>query len=94
VLELLCAKGVVVNAKSPKGWTPLMSAASEAWYEGVEFLLEHGADPLATDKRDGTALSEAEFALHTFERRGDEPERVQEAHRVVALLKQYEERKR
>ena len=61
IAEALIAAGVDVNRKNTQGLTPLMNAASNfrANFQTVaplKFLLEHGADVHARDKREWTAL--------------------------------------
>jgi ankyrin repeat protein len=41
----LVAHGADVNQTSEYGWTPLLAATQNRYYEVGKFLLEHGADP-------------------------------------------------
>jgi len=48
-LRIFLEKGTDVNAGNRNGITPLHMAASANWLAGIEFLIEHGADPQAQD---------------------------------------------
>jgi|GEM_PF-6096948 len=62
----LIEKGVNVNAKSDKGWTPLLMACSisskSEKYEKVKLLVENGADVNVKDEDGKTPLMKA--AIH------------------------------
>jgi ankyrin repeat protein len=63
VAELLVAKGADVNATVEGGYTPLHVASGLGNAEMVSFLLAHGADANAKDRR-GTPLSAAVVQGH------------------------------
>jgi ankyrin repeat protein len=46
----LVAHGADVNQTSDYGWTPLLTATQNRYYEVGKFLLEHGADPNIANK--------------------------------------------
>jgi len=49
VVKSLVDAGANVNVRDKKGWTPLMTAASNSLTQVVKFLLEEGADPEMTN---------------------------------------------
>ena len=59
IIDLLLRRGATVDALSPNRSTPLMMAARYGSDEGVQILLDHGADPKRRNERD---LSAADFA--------------------------------
>jgi uncharacterized protein len=58
-LTLLLAAGADVNAKDPRGLTPLHEASRWGWNDVVRFLVEHGADLQAKDNRGLTPVDSA-----------------------------------
>ena len=82
--EALLAKGDV-NALGPGKTTPLIEAARNGWTEGVELLLEAGAEPSWRDEADETALLKAaanghRAVVHLLEGlAGDEEQALAEA---------------
>lgn len=57
IVPLLLLKGAEVNAKSVRGWTPLMFAARQGAHEIVAMLIEAGADINAKNDLGQTALT-------------------------------------
>ncbi len=64
VVELLIDRGSDVNAKSFRGVTPLMAAASIGRVEVIDLLLARGADPQLVDSESRTALDWATSRSH------------------------------
>jgi ankyrin repeat protein len=58
-LKLLLAAGGDVNAKDPRGLTPLHEAARWGWNDVVQFLVDSGADLTAKDNRGNTPVDSA-----------------------------------
>ena len=58
-LKLLLAAGGDVNAKDPRGLTPLHEAARWGWNDVVQFLVDSGADLTAKDNRGNTPVDAA-----------------------------------
>ena len=50
VIERLIKFGADVNAKTPKGRTPIIQAAWNARVDALEALLKHGGDPAVVDQ--------------------------------------------
>ncbi len=69
----LLQRGANPNARTDKGWTPLIKAVWRDSAPVVRLLLEGGADPRHRDRRGKTALDYA---------------RAQNAQRSIALLEQ------
>ena len=59
LLTLFLEDGVDVNATDSRGETALMAAAIGNTPDVVQWLLDHGADPLRTNHRGFTAKREA-----------------------------------
>jgi len=57
--QLLVENGAKINASSPTGWHPLMTAAGRGNIKVVNYLLAQGANPNAADKNGLTALYSA-----------------------------------
>jgi hypothetical protein len=72
------------------GSTPLHWAATFGWFDGVNILLEHGANPLSKDVQGRTPLQHAELHLRVVKHVGAKVEEVEETSRVVEILKKYE----
>ena len=62
--RLLVANGADVNARQQGGVTPLQEAAHRGARDLAELLLEHGADPTATDDQARTAADHARAQQH------------------------------
>ena len=58
-LKLLLEAGGDINAKDPRGLTPLHEAARWGWNDVVQFLVANGADLNATDNRGNTPVDSA-----------------------------------
>jgi len=58
-LKLLIKAGGDVNAKDPRGLTPLHEAARWGWNDVVQFLVANGADLNAKDNRGNTPIDSA-----------------------------------
>jgi uncharacterized protein len=58
-LKLLLKAGGNVNAKDPRGLTPLHEAARWGWNDVVRFLVDNGADVNAEDNRGNTPVDSA-----------------------------------
>jgi ankyrin repeat protein len=58
-LKLLLKAGGDVNAKDPRGLTPLHEAARWGWNDVVQFLVDNGADLNARDNRGNTPVESA-----------------------------------
>jgi ankyrin repeat protein len=58
-LKLLLAAGGDINAKDPRGLTPLHEAARWGWNDVVRFLVDNGADLDAKDNRGNTPVDSA-----------------------------------
>ena len=58
-LKLLLAAGADINAKDPRGLSPLHEGARWGWNDVVRFLVERGADLQAKDNRGLTPLDSA-----------------------------------
>ena len=58
-LQLLLKAGGDINAKDPRGLTPLHEAARWGWNGVVQFLVDNGADPNAKDNRGNTPVDSA-----------------------------------
>jgi ankyrin len=58
-LKLLLKAGGDINAKDPRGLTPLHEAARWGWNDVVEFLVDNGADLNAKDNRGNTPVDSA-----------------------------------
>jgi ankyrin repeat protein len=58
-LTLLIKAGGDINAKDPRGLTPLHEAARWGWNEVVQFLVANGADLNARDNRGNTPVDSA-----------------------------------
>src|SRR5688572_15531637 len=58
-LKLLIEAGGDLNAKDPRGLTPLHEAARWGWNEVVQFLADNGADIQAKDSRGNTPVESA-----------------------------------
>ena len=58
-LTLLLKAGADVNAKDPRGLTPLHEAARWGWNDVVQFLVANGADLAAKDNRGNTPVDSA-----------------------------------
>jgi ankyrin repeat protein len=58
-LTLLLAAGGDVNARDPRGLTPLHEAARWGWNDVVQFLVDRGADLTAKDNRGNTPVESA-----------------------------------
>lgn len=79
---LLKARGVRLDAKTNKGVTPLIYAASEGWDECVALLLEAGADRTAKTSNNRDARENAEIKMGKAG-----AERKPHFAKVLALLK-------
>jgi ankyrin repeat protein len=58
-LRLLLKAGGDINAKDPRGLTPLHEAARWGWNDVVQFLVDNGADLTAKDNRGNTPVDSA-----------------------------------
>ena len=58
-LKLLLAAGGDINAKDPRGLTPLHEAARWGWNDVIQFLVGNGADLTAKDNRGNTVVDAA-----------------------------------
>jgi ankyrin repeat protein len=58
-LTLLLAAGGDINAKDPRGLTPLHEAARWGWNDVITFLVTKGADLAAKDNRGNTVVDAA-----------------------------------
>jgi ankyrin repeat protein len=58
-LKLLMKAGGDINAKDPRGLTPLHEAARWGWNDVVQFLVDNGADLNAKDNRGNTPVDSA-----------------------------------
>jgi ankyrin repeat protein len=58
-LKLLLKAGGDINAKDPRGLTPLHEAARWGWNDVVQFLVDNGADLTAKDNRGNTPVDSA-----------------------------------
>src|SRR5687767_12070999 len=58
-LTLLLKAGGDINAKDPRGLTPLHEAARWGWNDVVQFLVDNGADLTAKDNRGNTPVDSA-----------------------------------
>jgi ankyrin len=58
-LKLLLKAGGDINAKDPRGLTPLHEAARWGWNDVVQFLVANGADLNARDNRGNTPIDSA-----------------------------------
>lgn len=58
-LKLLITAGGDINAKDPRGLTPLHEAARWGWNDVVQFLVANGADLNAKDNRGNTPIDSA-----------------------------------
>jgi uncharacterized protein len=58
-LKLLIKAGGDINAKDPRGLTPLHEAARWGWNDVVQFLVTNGADLNAKDNRGNTPIDSA-----------------------------------
>jgi len=45
IVEILCQAGCKVDCEDPRGYTPMLMAATEGYVKCVEMLLKAGADP-------------------------------------------------
>ena len=59
IAQLLVENGAKVNAPSPTGWYPLMTAAGRGNIKVMNYFLAQGADPNAADRAGLTALYSA-----------------------------------
>jgi len=60
-LERLLAEGAEIDAKDPRGYSPLMLAAYSGSEAALDFLLARGADPSSADPGGNTVLMGAAF---------------------------------
>ncbi len=60
IMALLLENHAYIDAESPNGTTPLMMAAQYGTHEGVQLLLDEGADPSLKNQ---LGLTAADFAL-------------------------------
>ncbi len=76
-IDKTLSNGISPNIDIGDGWTPLMLASCNGYYEVVKILIEHGADVNLMDDKNETALSTAlAFACNP---EGKEPDEAAEA---------------
>jgi ankyrin repeat protein len=85
IIKLLLAAGGDVNAKDPRGLTPLHEAARWGWNDVVKFLVANGADVNAKDTRGNTVVDSALGKAGGNSRGG---QRIDVHDDTAALLKQ------
>jgi uncharacterized protein len=84
-LKLLLKAGGDINARDPRGLTPLHEAARWGWNDVVRFLVDNGADVNAKDNRGNTPVDSALGKAGGNSRGG---QRIDVHEDTAALLKQ------